>query len=281
MAGAFRLLAFGPGHYGLGLLARTLGRVDDAGRRVTWSAALELSAKMGPASLPIVGSLALAEALVERQGEGDQDRALQLLNDAMDAARDMGSAHFVERALATKLEVQGIDVSQTHRSIYSVAHSVQTGRPDFGKHAAADGTVTLMFSDMQGFTSMTERLGDEAAHRVIQTHNRILREQVAAHEGREVDSQGDGFLLAFPSARERCARRGGDAARLRRLSRAGLRRADSYPDRPPHRSGDPGRRQVLRTHGDPGLSHRRPGPGRRDSGLRGRAGCRRRRLPPR
>jgi class 3 adenylate cyclase len=118
----------------------------------------------------------------------------------MDAARDMGSAHFVERALATKLEVQGIDASQTHRSIYSVAHSVQTGRPDFGKHAAADGTVTLMFSDMQGFTSMTERLGDEAAHQVIQTHNRILREQVAAHQGREVDSQGDGFLLAFPSA---------------------------------------------------------------------------------
>jgi class 3 adenylate cyclase len=58
-----------------------------------------------------------------------------------------------------------------------------------------------MFSDMEGFTAMTERLGDEAAHRVIQAHNAILREQVKAHGGREVDSQGDGFLLAFPSPR--------------------------------------------------------------------------------
>jgi class 3 adenylate cyclase/DNA polymerase III delta prime subunit len=190
----------GPGHYGLGLLAWTLGRTDDAIAHL--DRALELSAAWGLRPFAIVGSLALAEVLVERQGEGDQDRGLQLLNEAMDAARDMGSAHFVERALAMKLEVQGIDASQTHRSIYSVAHSVQTGRPDFGKHAAPDGTVTLMFSDMQGFTSMTERLGDEAAHQVIQTHNRILREQVVAHQGREVDSQGDGFLLAFPSARD-------------------------------------------------------------------------------
>src|SRR5437763_4014901 len=42
--------------------------------------------------------------------------------------------------------------------------------------------------------------GDREAHLVIQTHNAIVREQLKAHGGYEVELQGDGFLLAFPSA---------------------------------------------------------------------------------
>jgi class 3 adenylate cyclase len=120
----------------------------------------------------------------------------------MDIARDVGSAHLVEDALSLKLDAQGIDASQTNRSIYSVARSVQARRPNLGVHAAPDGSVTLMFSDMEGFTAMTERLGDEGAHEVIQRHNRIVREESRTHGGREVDSQGDGFLIAFRTPRE-------------------------------------------------------------------------------
>jgi len=54
---------------------------------------------------------------------------------------------------------------------------------------------------MEGFTAMTERLGDLKARAVIRQHNRIVREHLAAHGGFEVELQGDGFLLAFPSAR--------------------------------------------------------------------------------
>jgi class 3 adenylate cyclase/DNA polymerase III delta prime subunit len=187
----------GPGHYTLGQLAQTMGRLDDAVRHL--ERALALCRAWGLQPFQTVGSIKLAEVLLERGAEGDPDRALQLVNQGLDAARDMGSAYFVERALTLKLEVQGIDASHTRRSIYSVARSVQSKRPDFQRHAAADGTVTLMFSDMEGFTAMTERLGDATAHQVIQAHNRILREQVKAHGGREIDSQGDGFLLAFPS----------------------------------------------------------------------------------
>jgi class 3 adenylate cyclase len=59
-----------------------------------------------------------------------------------------------------------------------------------------------MFSDMEGFTPMTERLGDLRAREVIREHNAIVREQLAAHGGHEVELQGDGFLLAFGSARQ-------------------------------------------------------------------------------
>lgn len=66
---------------------------------------------------------------------------------------------------------------------------------------APDGTVTIMFSDIQGSTAMTDRLGDRKAQEVLRRHNAAVRSQVAAHGGFEVKSQGDGFMVAFPSAR--------------------------------------------------------------------------------
>jgi class 3 adenylate cyclase len=190
----------GPGHYYLGLLAHTLGRLDTAVDHM--ERAVELTRRWGIRPLDARSRLEFATLLQERQAPGDPERALQLLNEAMDTARQIGSAHLVEDALARKLEAQGIDASQTRRSIYSVAHAVQARRPDLAGHTAADGSVTLIFSDMEGFTSMTERLGDEAAHKVIQRHNRIVREQVKAQRGHEVDSQGDGFLVAFATPRQ-------------------------------------------------------------------------------
>lgn len=71
----------------------------------------------------------------------------------------------------------------------------------------SDGTVTIMFSDIAGYSALNERLGDLAAHEVLRAHNAILREQLASHGGHEVKSQGDGFMVAFPSATRalRCA----------------------------------------------------------------------------
>ena len=62
-----------------------------------------------------------------------------------------------------------------------------------------------MFTDIEGSTAMTERLGDQKAQDVLHIHNAIIREQVAAHQGFEVKSAGDGFMLAFSSARRALA----------------------------------------------------------------------------
>ena len=61
--------------------------------------------------------------------------------------------------------------------------------------------MTILFSDIEGSTEMTERLGDQRWMELLSEHNAIVREQVAAHDGFEVKSQGDGFMLAFQSAR--------------------------------------------------------------------------------
>ena len=62
-------------------------------------------------------------------------------------------------------------------------------------------SATFVFSDMVSSTEIFERLGDRGAFRVMQTHNRIVREQLAVHRGREIGFFGDGFLMVFSSAR--------------------------------------------------------------------------------
>jgi class 3 adenylate cyclase len=62
------------------------------------------------------------------------------------------------------------------------------------------GTVTFLFTDIEGSTRLMQRLGDDWPA-VIGDHNRLLRETFAATGGREVDRQGDAFFAVFGRAR--------------------------------------------------------------------------------
>ena len=74
--------------------------------------------------------------------------------------------------------------------------------------AAPDGTVTLLFTDIEGSTALNERLGDLRYMELLRSHHAIVRRQVEARGGFEVKEQGDGFMVAFGSARNavECAR---------------------------------------------------------------------------
>ena len=137
--------------------------------------------------------------LQARGRPGDREKALELVNEALATAQELGMKSLVEAALATKLWTQGIDLGDTAKSISAVASALRLEGPDLSPHAAADGSVTLMFSDMEGFAAMTERLGDLEAHRIVEIHNRLVEEQTRAHGGHTVELRGDGFLLAFSS----------------------------------------------------------------------------------
>jgi class 3 adenylate cyclase len=132
---------------------------------------------------------------------GERAAAIEKLDAAIAIYRRIGAdSQWLERALTLKMRAQGSESSSVKASIVVVAASVEARRPDLSSAAASDGTVTLMFSDMADFTSMTERLGDREAHRVVSAHNEIVRTTCEAHGGLEVELRGDGFLLAFPSA---------------------------------------------------------------------------------
>jgi predicted ATPase/class 3 adenylate cyclase len=63
------------------------------------------------------------------------------------------------------------------------------------------GTVTFLFSDIEGSTLLMRRLGaDESYAQVLSESQALLRAIWAAHGGVEVDTAGDGFFVAFPSA---------------------------------------------------------------------------------
>jgi class 3 adenylate cyclase len=64
-----------------------------------------------------------------------------------------------------------------------------------------EGTVTILFTDIEASTELFSRLGDEGARAVFREHDRILREAVRRHGGVEVKHQGDGMMIAFSSAR--------------------------------------------------------------------------------
>ena len=72
------------------------------------------------------------------------------------------------------------------------------------EHALPGGTVTLLFTDIEGSTRLLHELGDGYAE-LLAEHRRVLRHALQGHGGIEVDTQGDAFFYAFPSAREAVA----------------------------------------------------------------------------
>ena len=68
--------------------------------------------------------------------------------------------------------------------------------------AKAPGSLqTILFTDVEGSTALTNRLGDAAARDVLREHERITREALKAHGGSEVKTMGDGFMASFGSAK--------------------------------------------------------------------------------
>src|SRR5215213_6074818 len=64
------------------------------------------------------------------------------------------------------------------------------------------GTVTFLFTDIEGSTALLHRLGPAGYAESLDSHRRMLRDAFAAHGGVEVDTQGDAFFVAFPDAEE-------------------------------------------------------------------------------
>ena len=59
---------------------------------------------------------------------------------------------------------------------------------------------TILFTDMEGSTSLTQKLGDARAQEVLRTHNRVVRDALKAHNGSETKHTGDGIMASFTSA---------------------------------------------------------------------------------
>jgi class 3 adenylate cyclase len=70
--------------------------------------------------------------------------------------------------------------------------------------ALPSGTVTFLFTDIEGSTELLRTLGDGYAE-LLRQERGILRETLTRAEGREIDTQGDAFFFSFPRARDAIA----------------------------------------------------------------------------
>ena len=77
----------------------------------------------------------------------------------------------------------------------------QAGDPDEVAEAGApSGFRTLLFTDLESSTALTQALGDAKAQEILHGHNDAVRAALAAHDGEEVKHTGDGIFAAFGSA---------------------------------------------------------------------------------
>jgi class 3 adenylate cyclase len=92
-------------------------------------------------------------------------------------------------------------------SLDRLVEAVETDRPDVSAWAATDGTVTLVFTDIEGSTALNTSFGDLGWIEVLRAHNEIVARRTTEQGGTVVQRIGDGFMLAFPAARRalRCA----------------------------------------------------------------------------
>ena len=175
------------------------GLIDEAGLR--FEAAIEVFQRF---SLPWDEAEAWHRWGRARLDDGDRIGAIKPLGQAVDRYQRYGAGRpWIERAVADKLLAQGIDSGSGIAASIDIvaAAALDDERLDLTPHTAPDGTVTLLFTDIEGSTSSNERLGDRRWLDLLHVHNRIVRDAVAAHDGFEVKSQGDGFMIAFSSAR--------------------------------------------------------------------------------
>jgi class 3 adenylate cyclase len=190
----------GCGHHHLGILATTNKRYDDA--RYHLDAALELHQSAGFEYLTTRTRLAQAELYNSRGERGDAEKSRSLLNRVVEVSTRSGFKQTLQDALELRVKLQGIDTLHTTKSIHAIAAEVGRDQPALVTQAAPDGTVTILFTDIEGSTALNEELGDQEWLNLLAMHDRIIRAEVAKASGVVVKSRGDGFMLAFPSARQ-------------------------------------------------------------------------------
>ena len=92
------------------------------------------------------------------------------------------------------------EMSPGSRLIDVIADEPRYGGHELDAEGLPEGTITIMFSDIEGFTAITERLGDRRAMDILREHNGIIRRRIASSGGHEIKAQGDGFMVAFGGA---------------------------------------------------------------------------------
>lgn len=147
----------------------------------------------------------------------DGIEATRLVRQARPAAKVLVLSSFVDERVIPALRA-GADGYLTKDSgaeeLADAIRAVHRGEPVFCPEAVRrvtrelvrtstrpTGTVTVVFTDIEGSTEVLERLGEERARELFREHDGLVRGLLESHSGTEVEKEGDAFMLAFSGAR--------------------------------------------------------------------------------
>ncbi len=178
------------------------GMVDEAG-----VAAAELAAMAARWKTPIHQARAATGAGLVATARGDRGAALDLLRSAVELWRQVPAPYdeAVSRVALANVETPATRVVQLETALETFARlgaTIDTERL-LGQLGRAQSTeriaVAMMFTDIEGSTSMLASMGDEAWLAVLRRHDATLRSLFATHRGEIYTGTGDGFFVGFPS----------------------------------------------------------------------------------
>ena len=103
---------------------------------------------------------------------------------------------------ARLVEAEGFYQDNSVQLLTTIAEFLGVGIAPVAEEPRLDsGAVqTILFTDVEGSTALTDRLGDAKARELLREHEQITREALKAHSGSEVKTMGDGFMASFSSA---------------------------------------------------------------------------------
>ena len=108
------------------------------------------------------------------------------------------------RLLAEDLGLEpGEELQRLERAIlnHDSELDLATVTPSHSEQAIPTGTVTFVFTDVEGSTALVKQLGDDYAH-LLEQHHQLLRDGFEGAGGHEIDTQGDAFFYTFRRARD-------------------------------------------------------------------------------
>lgn len=93
-----------------------------------------------------------------------------------------------------------MDIKYEIRKLVPAGALELLGMERFGVEPLGDADLTVLFTDIDDFTALTDRLGDRAARELVRVHDRIVRAALVRSGGREIKHTGDGIMACFASA---------------------------------------------------------------------------------
>jgi class 3 adenylate cyclase len=156
---------------------------------------------LGTALVLCVGALAVTLKLL-RDARKEADRLQETVEGQLAETRNPRAVLTVGR-VATKV-VEAAARAREHgvgrmvlASLEDFSRWAGEQRAAIGRMAAADGTVTIMFSDIEGSTALNASLGDARWVRVLAAHDELVETYVEKYRGLIVKTQGDGHMVVF------------------------------------------------------------------------------------